>query len=408
MVRAEILERSKQLQQTDPLERLGSIREGLKQAGDEAQELRHIPSWASNEIADQGLYRFALPIELGGEDLLAKEQIEIVEAASAIDGSVGWCVHINSEINSLVLRRMDVDFAHEYYDDWRILTSAATGPPLQHSRARAVEGGWRLQAQGSFGSGCHNATWTLVHVGAIGVATDDEGGSSERAFLIPRGEFEIVDTWNAAGLRGSGSHDVKIDDVFIPERHTLPMDLFSTCETFPNPTFRNPMQAYYNKGAVALGVCRGAIDDLIDLAKTKTPWMTTTLLGDHPEIHYKLGEAEATLRAARSFLIDAQTQLEQHLGPLVKDGGLPRPEWPQLQKAYLSCVHAAQSTRHIVDTIHNLGGTTASRLDSPLERRLRDAHQAASHAIISWRHYRHLGSTYLGHEPPAFNVITRA
>ncbi|HCV00368.1 MAG TPA: hypothetical protein DGL25_04120 [Dehalococcoidia bacterium] len=408
MVRAEIIERSKVLQETaPPLERLQGMKEALLKAGDEAQEIRHLPSWASNEIADQGLYRFALPQELGGEDLRAREQIEIVEAASAIDGSVGWCIHINSEINALVLRRMTVDFAHEYYDDWRVLTCGGVGPGLQNARARREEGGWRLWCQGSFGSGCHNATWTLVHTGSVGVPREG-GGSSEKAFLIPRDDWEIVDTWDTAGLRGSGSHDVKVDGAFIPEQATLPMDLFSTCETFPNPTYRNPMQAHYNKGAVALGICRGAIDDLIALAMTKTPWTSGSLLADQPELQYRLGEAQATYRAARSFLIEAQEETEEHLGPLAKDGGRARPEWPVLQRNYLSCVHAAQSTRHIVDMIHNTAGTTASRMESPLERRLRDAHQAASHAAISWRHYRKLGSTYLGDDPPAFGVIARA
>ena len=408
MVRAEIIERSRKLQQTGaPLERLRGMKEALLKAGDEAQEIRHIPAWASNEIADQGLYRFALPPELGGEDLRARGQIEIVEAASAIDGSIGWCVHINSEINALVLRRMALEFAHEYYDDWRILTCAAVGPGLQRARARPEEGGWRLWCQGSFGSGCHNATWTLVHSGSSGVNREG-GGSSERAFLLPREDWEIVDTWDTAGLRGTGSADVKVDGAFIPEKATLPMDLFSTCETFPNPTYRNPMQAHYNKGAVALGVCRGAIDDLIALATTKTPWMTDSLLADQPELQYRLGEAEATYRAARAFLIEAQEATEAHLGPLVKDGGRARPEWPVLQRSYLSCVHAAQSTRRIVDMIHNTAGTTASRMDSPLERRLRDAHQAAAHAIISWRQYRNLGSAALGNEPPPFSVIARA
>ena len=404
MVRAEIIERSKKLQETAPaLERLHAISDALKQAGDEAQEIRHIPAWASNEIADQGLYRFALPQELGGEDLPAREQIEIVEAASAIDGSVGWCVHINSEINSLVLRRMNLELVHEYYDDWRVLTCGGVGPGLQHARARPVDGGWRLWCQGSFGSGCHNATWTLVHTGGVGVPAEG-GGSSEKAFLIPREDWEVVDTWDTAGLRGTGSADVKVDGAFIPDKATLPKDLFSNCDTFASPTLRNPMQAHYNKGAVALGIARGAINDLIELATTKTPWMSGTLLADQPELQYRLGEAEATVRAAHAFMVDAQEKTEEHLGPLPKDGGRSQPDWEVTQRSYLSCVHAAQASRHVVDMIHNTAGTTASRMDSPLERRLRDAHQAAAHAAISWRHYRNLGSTYLGNDMPGLSA----
>ena len=403
MVRPEIIERQAAIRRTPMLERIDGMREMLAQAGDEAQALRHLPEWASKEMADQGLYRFVLPEELGGENVTARAQIENVEAASAIDGSVGWCVHINSEINSLVLRRMSMELVHDYYDDWRVLTCGGVGPGLQHARARPVDGGWRLWCQGSFGSGCHNATWTLVHTGSVGVPAEG-GGSSEKAFLIPRGDFEIVDTWDTAGLRGSGSHDVKIDGAFIPDKATLPKDLFSNCDTFASPTLRNPMQAHYNKGAVALGIARGAIDDLVELAMTKTPWMSGSLLADQPELQYRLGEAEATQRAAKAFMIDAQEKTEEHLGPLPKDGGRPAPDWEVTQRSFLSCVHAAQASRHIVDTIHNTAGTTASRMDSPLERRLRDAHQAAAHGAISWRHYRNLGSTYLGNELPGLSA----
>ena len=128
MVRPEIIERQNAIKQTPMLERIAAMKEMLLQAGDEAQQLRHLPEWASNEMADQGLYRFVLPLELGGENVTAREQIENVEAASAIDGSVGWCVHINSEINALVIRRMEPEFAHKICDDWYALVCSGLGP----------------------------------------------------------------------------------------------------------------------------------------------------------------------------------------------------------------------------------------------------------------------------------------
>ena len=111
MVKDEIIARQKEISKTPMLERIESIRDSLSAAGDEAQELRHLPAWASKEMADIGLYRYALPPELGGENLRAREQIEIIEAASAIDGSVGWCVQISSEINALIIRQMEPDLA---------------------------------------------------------------------------------------------------------------------------------------------------------------------------------------------------------------------------------------------------------------------------------------------------------
>ena len=101
MIKQALLEKSKILKQVPPAKRIQEMRELLLEAGDEAQKIRHLPDWAAKEMINAGLYRFALPTELAGEDLFARDQIEAVEAASAIDGSVGWCVQINSEINAL-------------------------------------------------------------------------------------------------------------------------------------------------------------------------------------------------------------------------------------------------------------------------------------------------------------------
>ena len=401
MVRPEIIERQAAVRRTPMLERIAGMREMLAQAGDEAQALRHLPEWASKEMADQGLYRFVLPEELGGENVTARAQIENVEAASAIDGSVGWCVHINSEINALVIRRMEPAFAHEICDDWYVLVCSGLGPPNGPNpgrKARREGDGWRLNYQGSFASGSHNATWNFVM--ASQVTDEDTGETPVNSYMVPRGEFEVVDTWDTAGMRGSGSHDVRMTDCYVPPDHCLPEVALASSEIWANPTYRNPTHAVYNKAACALGVCRGAIDSFIELATVKTPWGSGSMLKDQPQAQYRVGEAEATLQAARAFVMDTQEALEAHLGPLPSEGGRLTPDWEHARLALLACAHAAQSTREVVGRLNNTAGTTGSRMDSPLERKLRDAHQAATHALISYRHYENIGKTWVGHDPP--------
>lgn len=410
MVHPDILKRRDDIAKTPILERIAAIKETLIAAGDEAQELRHLPAWASKEMADQGLYRFALPLELGGENLTAREQIEVVEATSAIDGSVGWCTHISSEINALIIRRMDEPLASKIFGDWDALVCSGHGPANGPNPGRGATrdgDGWRLNYQGSFASNCHNANWNYL----MGAMTIDEatGKPADASFMIPQGEFEIIDTWDTAGMRGSGSQDVRMTDCYVPPEHLLPFRSLAPSETWENPTYRNPTHAVYNKAAVALGVCRGAIDSFIELAMAKTPWGTSSLLKDQPQIHYRLGEAQAKLLSARTYVLDTQDRLEAHLGPLPKDGGRLSPDWEYFWPALLACAHAAQSTREIVSMINNTAGTTGSRMDSPLERQLRDAHQAANHALISYRHYEDLGKTFLGHDPsPGYMELSRA
>ena len=124
------------------------------------------------------------------------------------------------------------------------------------------------------------------------------------------------------------------------------------------------------------------------------------MLKDQPQAQYRVGEAEATLQAARIWVMETQDALEEHLGPLPSKGGRLTPEWEFARPAQLACAHAAQSVRQMVGVLNNTAGTTGSRMDSPLERKLRDAHQSATHALISYRHYENIGKTWVGHDPP--------
>ena len=391
MVRQELKDRIATLQKTPMLDRIENMREMLVSAADEAQEIRRLPEWAAKEMIDAGLYRFAMPAELAGEDFLAKEQIETLEATAAIDGSIGWCVSINSEINSLVLRKIPLDLAEKICSG----QGYANGPNPGREAHREGEG-WQLTYQGSFASGCHNATYAMVF-DSVGVPDKTTGETAEASWVIPQGEFEIIDTWDMAGLRGTGSHDVRIEQ-YVPPEHVLPLDALDSSDLWENPTYRNPAQVPYNKGAVGLGIARGVMDEFIKLATHKTPWGSGTLLKEQPEAYIRIGEAEATYQAARAFLINSQERVEEYLGPL--KGGHSEPSTELAQLALLSSTHAAQAMRHVVDTIHNTAGTTASRMSHPLERKLRDAHQAASHGAISYRNYGNVGKTLLGEEPP--------
>ena len=409
IVNQDVLDRQRAISQTPMLERIEGIRESLAAAGDEAQELRHLPAWASNDMASIGLYRYVLPPELGGENLRAREQIEIIEAASAIDGSVGWCVQISSEINALIIRQMPEQMAKRIYNDWNVLVCSGHGPangPNPGRNARRDGNGWRLNYQGSFASGCHNATWNYL-MGPM-VTDEDTGNPAEASFMVPKGEFEIIDTWDTSGMRGSGSQDVRMEDCFVPPENVWVGRSLAPSELYENPTYRNPTHAVYNKAAVALGVCRGALNNFKDLAMGKVPWGMSTSLKDQPQVHYRVGEAEAKLEAARAYIMDTQDRLEAHLGPLPKDGGRLSPDWEVFRAALLACAHGAQTCRETVGVINNTAATTGCRMDSPLERQLRDAQQAANHALISYRHYEGLGKTYLGHDPePVYTELAR-
>jgi indole-3-acetate monooxygenase len=383
-----------------PFERIEALRDVIARGGDEAQQIRRAPQWCIDELIDAGLFRFAMPRELGGENASSMETVAILEAISAIDGSIGWNVMLGSEINAMVAGGMEPSLARTVYvDNPRVVMCGGGGPGSKPSKAvRQADGSYRVWSQATFISGCHNATWAMLAAPLFddnGPILGPTGQPTARMFFMPRSEWEIVDTWDMAGLRGSGSHMVQAEGgVCAPEY--LDVGLVTIPPSYDNPVFRMPvpLRLAYNKAAVALGVAKGALDAFADLAGNKTPLMSVSLLRDRAVAQQRMGEATAMYRAARSYLMEALTAVEDEL-----HAGAPWPGAATTQNARLACTHAANACMHAVDLIHNAAGTTAMRMDSPLERRLRDSHGCANHRWVAHPLYGELGKILLGGEP---------
>ncbi len=388
---------------TTPLERVAALHDVIRRGGDEAQTLRRCPTWVIDELIDAGMFRFTLPRELGGENASVGQTIEVIEAISAIDASVGWNVMLGSEINAMAAGGMAKELAAEVYlDNPRVVMCGGGGPGTMPSRAvEQPDGSYKVWGQATFISGCHNATWCFI---VAPVFVDDDikivnGAPVVKLWFLHRDQWEILDTWDVAGLRGSGSHDVVTDGGIVPARFAE-VDLVTVPPLYDNPVFRIPvpLRLAYNKAAVAIGVARGALDEFAVLANTKTPLMSSTPLRDRPVAQQRMGEGEAVLRSARAFLFEAMGQIEDELW-----AGRDAPSGERTQIARLACTHAANASMQVVDSIHNAAGTSAIRMDSPLERKLRDAHGCATHRWVAHPLYAELGKIFLGHEaPPEF------
>lgn len=380
------------------LERIAALKDVIKDGGDRAQEMRRVPDDTVEALVDAGLFRFTLPAELGGEDASVGETIEVLEAISAIDASVGWNVMLGSEINAMAAGGMDKSLAKEVYlDNPRVIMCGGGGPGTQPSRAvRQSDGSFRVSGQTTFISGCHNADWCFM--GAPAFEGDDpilvNGAPMFKLWFLHKSEWEIIDTWDVAGLRGSGSHDVKADGALVPEKWAG-VNLYQLPAHYENPVFRIPvpLRLAYNKAAVSLGIARGALNAFVDLANKKTPMLSANLLKDRPIAQYRFGEAEATLRAARAYLFEAMAEVEAELR-----AGREEPGPETTPNGRLACVYAANASMHVVDLIHNTAGTSAMRMNNPLERFLRDSHGAATHRWTSHSLYPELGKIYMGME----------
>lgn len=384
------------------LARIENLRAEIVAGGDKAQQLRRLPDDLVKRLVDEGFFRFALPEELGGEDASSMQTVEILEALAAIDASVAWNVMLGSEINAMAAGGMRRDLAEEVYlANPNVIMCGGGGPGSTLPRAeRQADGGVRVWGQTTFISGCHNAQWCfmgapLVKDGAPEL--DANGAPIFKLWFLPRSEWEIVDTWDVAGLRGSGSHDVRADGAYVAPRF-VGVDLVTLPALYPNPVFRIPvpLRLAYNKAAVALGVAKGTIGVFADIAQSKIPMLSTSTLRDRPIAQYRMGEATADYRAVRAYVMEAMTAVEAEL-----HAGAPGPSGQATREARLACVHAANVCMRVVDSLHNAAGTTGMRMHSPLERKLRDAHGCATHRWVSHPLYQDLGSYLLGHAPSA-------
>ena len=381
------------------LAKVESMREEILAAGDEAQQLRRLPDSIVARLIDEGFFRFTLPEELGGEDATSRDTIIILEAMAAIDASVAWNVMLGSEINAMAAGGMDKDLAREIYvDNPNVIMCGGGGPGSQPPRAERCEEGVRVWGQTTFISGCHNATWCFMAAPLMDgdqPETDANGMPIFKLWCLHKDQWEIVDTWDVAGLRGSGSHDVKADGALVPEKF-VGVDLMMVPAHYDNPVFRMPvpLRLSYNKVAIALGVAKGALETFADLAQNKVPMLSASTLNKRPIAQSRMGEAMASYRAARVYVLDAMGDIEDELA-----AGAETPGPETTINARLACTHGANVCMQVVDSLHNTAGTSGMRMHSPLERKLRDSHACATHRWVAHPLYQDLGSIFLGNEP---------
>jgi indole-3-acetate monooxygenase len=391
---------------TKTLDRVPLLADVIRDGGDKAQQLRRLAPETVDALIDAGMFRFALPSELGGEGASSMETVDILAAISAIDASVGWNVMLGSEINAMAAGGMDRDVARSVFlDDPRVVMCGGSGPGSVPGPAiRQADGGYRVTGRGTFASGCHNSTWSFLMAAAHeapGVPmTTSSGVPIFRMFFLNRSEWDIEVVWDMAGLRGSGSDTVVAVDGHVRPEHA-DVQLWSLPAQYDNPVYRMPVpfRLAYNKAGVALGVAQGALQAFEELSGTKTPMMSSGLLRDRPDAQSRYGRATAIVRSARAYLVDALNDVEEEL-----HAGREVPSAELTQAARLACVHATNTCMEAVDLIHNAAGTSALRMDSPLERKLRDAHGCATHRWVAHPLYGDLGRILLGGEPgPEFD-----
>ena len=355
---------------------------------------RTLPPDLVDDLRRAGVFAMWLPAELSGAETSPDEVVRVIETLSAADGSTGWCAAVAVGTGALAAFVPEEGAREMYGTGLRGPVSAGSFAP--RGRAEMVDGGYRVTGRWSFGSGSLHADWlsgacVLVDAGGAPVTLDD-GRPDARLMFFPAADVVVADTWDVSGLRGTGSHDYQVDGAFVPDRRTTP---FAFRPWAAGPLWRMPPMSLFFAplAAVPLGIARAAIDELVALAGEKTPYRSTRRLAERDVVQAMVAEAEAAVRSARAFLLEAldevwvATQLDEEVS--LRQRALVR----------LAVLNASRAGCRAVDLCYEAGGATSIQSASPLQRQFRDVHAASQHVVLTFSGWETVGRVLLGLEP---------
>ncbi len=359
----------------------------------EIEANRFLPQDIAKRFAEAGLYRLCVPEAYGGYEAHPGDLVKVVERLARADGSAAWCVFIGAT-SGLVAAFIEPGEAQRVFGDPLTITAGVFAP--RGKAVHAVENGvagYRVSGRWQWGSGSRNASY--ISGGALILGDDGkpemaaEGIPQNRMMMFDAADVTLHDTWDVSGLCGTGSTDFEVKDLFVPAARAV--SLISD-KPLPRPLYCFPTFGLLGIGiaAVALGLARGSIDTLVDLAGGKTPQGSSKPLALRAKAQLDVSQAEALTRSARSFLMET---IDAAWDAAVKDGEITVAHRRDIR---LATTHAVQSAARAVDLMYTLAGGSSVYRGSPLQRQFRDVHVATQHMMVSDATYELTGRLLLG------------
>ncbi|WP_428486199.1 acyl-CoA dehydrogenase family protein [Rhodopila sp.] len=376
-----------------------ALRPVLRRYQAEIEREQRLPPALVEQLRAAGFYRMVIPRALGGLQADPLTYLRVVELLAEGVGSVGWNL-ANNGIAQLVTLGLPDGGVHEIHGDG---VSVIAGTAVQGGgQAVPVEGGYRVSGRWTFGSGCQESAWML---GSFQILDDGQprrrpdGGSLFWRGVFPRAEAQVIPgSWDVAGLRGTGSFDWTVQDVFLPEQRTVPhigVPLDNQWSRWPGLTYALPSQAWVgpHHSAVITGIARAGIDALIALACEKTPRGRTGMLCESPQVQDAVGRADAILNAGRVY----RGAMIAELWNTIAAGGETTLE--QRARCRLASTHAADCAREAMDLVYRHGGSTSFKRESRLAECWRDLHVVGQTVTVAPEWYPIGGRALLGMDP---------
>ena len=371
---------------------LGAVRAlepQIRAASDAIEHERRLPPALARSLMEAGVFRMGVPRAYGGPELDPMAQVRVVEELSRIEGAVGWCSMISSA-GSFLAAFLKPEPAQRLFGS---VTSVLAGQLRPPQRADVTDGGYRVSGTFHFASGSGHASvmtcgCTIYENGRPRLTS--RGHPDIRVMLVPAAKTKIVDVWDTTGMRGTGSNDFVVDNVFVP---------FDDCPNLgsgppfnPSPLYSWPALFLVSHAGVPLGLARSALDFVENLMAHKE------LTPGHPmredgTVQETIATTEASVEAARCYVYRTLEDLWATLSAREK----PSPR----QRAHyrLMMTHAHQTAKQAINTLYDLAATSAIFRASRLERDMRDILTSSQHRVVHPKMYRPAGRLILGLDP---------
>jgi alkylation response protein AidB-like acyl-CoA dehydrogenase len=371
------------------LDRLRLALPAIALRADEIERARRLPADIADTLISTGVFKLCVPQALGGQEANPLVMMRAIEEASTADGSAGWNVMIGAT-SGVTAAYLPPAAARLIHGDPASVTGGIFAP-----RGKAVRDGetWRVTGHWPWASGNSHSRW--MKAGCVAV----EGGRPRMmrdgvpdvlTVYVPCEKIAFDDNWHSSGLCGTGSCDMHIDDVVVPAAHAI--SLMRDRPRGGGPLSRFPVFGLLavGCGAVALGIARGAIEDVRTLAGAKTPTLSRRKLAERAGTQIDMAKAEALVRSARAFLVDAI----EAAWIAAESGSEPGIE--ERMALRLASTHATAAAARAVDLCYTLAGGTSVYRTSPLQRRFRDVHVVTQHMMVAPASYELPGRVLAG------------
>jgi 3-hydroxy-9,10-secoandrosta-1,3,5(10)-triene-9,17-dione monooxygenase len=359
----------------EAMRRARDIVPALRERAQKCEDARVLLPENEKLLHETGLFRFHQPRRFGGMELPFIAVVDIVAELARGCPSTAWNVG-NLGCHHWILAYYEPQTQREVWDenpDALIASSIA----LAAGRGRKVDGGFVVSGRWPFSSGVDNSQWNMLAV----TIYEDAKAVDWRLCLVPKTDYEIIDTWYAMGMVGTGSKDIEVKEVFVPERRALALTRCRGGLEHPGaalndgPLFRVPIvaSAGHPLSATALGAAEGAFDSVLNSFKTRVGTYTGAKVADFQAVQIKLAEARCLIDSASALMRGSGLGFQAH----AEENRVPdldtKLRW-RAQNAF-----AVRQARQAVETLWSCYGANAIYTRDPLQRYLRDLQAINQH-----------------------------